>query len=174
MADAFVGEIQIYAFGFPPRGWALCNGQLLPISQNQALFALLGTNYGGNGTTNFALPDLRNRVPIHPGTGTGLSGYVQGQTGGQGTVTVTQAQLPVHTHALGVVASVPGNTSNPVGNRLGVAPAGIGSTYSGAGNATGSTAATAAQGGGQAHTNLQPFMTLNFCIALQGIFPSRN
>ncbi len=173
MADPFLGEIQIYAFNFAPRGWAFCNGQTLPVAQNQALFALLGTTYGGNGTTNFLIPNLQARAPVHFGQGPGLTNYQQGQTGGQSAVTVLASQMPVHTHPLGVVASVPGNTSNPVGNRLGVAPAGIGNTYSGAGNAGGSGAAIPSAGGGQAHNNLQPFVTLSFCIALTGLFPSR-
>jgi microcystin-dependent protein len=172
MADPFLGEIQIYAFNFPPRGWAFCNGQILPINQNQALFALLGTTYGGNGTVNFALPNIQSRNAIHQGTGPGLSGYTMGQTSGSETVTVAASQMPVHNHGLGVVANTAGNQSNPVGNKLGQSPAGIGDVYGGAGATTGA-AALSSSGGGQPHTNRQPFLALSFCIALQGIFPSR-
>jgi microcystin-dependent protein len=173
MAEAFIGEIQIYAFDFAPRNWALCNGQLLPINQNQALFSLLGTIYGGNGQVNFALPNLQSRTPIHPGTGPGLSTYVQGQVGGAENVTLSLAQTPVHTHSLGVVATTAADQSNPVGNKPGVASSGIGDVYGGGGAATGA-AAVPSQGAGQAHSNQQPYLTLNFCIALFGIFPSRN
>jgi microcystin-dependent protein len=175
MAEAFIGEIQIYAFDqrFGPRGWAQCNGQVLPIAQNQALFSLLGTMYGGNGTTNFALPDMRSRIPIHPGQGSGLSAYTQGQKAGVENVTLATNQIPAHNHTLGVVVNTVADQSNPVGNRLGVVPVGIGDVYGGAGATTGA-AALPSQGGGLGHTNQQPYLALNFCIALQGLFPSRN
>ena len=173
MSTPFIGEIQIYAFDFAPRTWATCNGQLLPINQNQALFSLLGTTYGGNGQTTFALPDLRGRVAIHMGQGPGLSSYVQGQTGGEERHTLSSSEIPQHTHSLGVVDAA-GDAANPVGNRFGVAPSGVGNAYGGSGGSGGSSVAVPSQGGNQPHNNLQPYLALNFCIALEGIFPSRN
>jgi len=173
MADPFLGEIQIYAFNFPPKGWATCDGQILAIAQNQALFSLLGTLYGGDGRTTFALPDLRERGPIHPGAGPGLSPYTQGQAGGSSTVALIQNQMPAHSHTLGVVAKSPGNQPMPIGNHFGVAPAGLGNTYGGSGGSGGSGVAIPPQGGAP-HNNLQPFLALSFCIALVGIFPPRN
>lgn len=168
--DAFIGEIQICAFQFPPRNWALCNGQLLPINQNQALFSLLGTTFGGNGQTTFALPDLRGRTPLHFGSGTAGS-YILGEIGGVEAVTLTVNELPAHTHSLGAAASA--SSAATAGQMLAAgpelyAPAGAGQLV-----AMNGSAITSA-GSSQAHDNMQPSLTLSFCIALQGIFPSRN
>lgn len=166
MAEPFLAEIRLMSFNFPPKGWALCNGQLLPINQNQALFALLGTTYGGDGQTTFALPDLRARVPIHVG-----QGHVQGERGGEESHTLTPAELPTHAHPAQASASQ-GNTPLPAGNVLADSPSGL---YAPPANlvalAPGSVTTI---GGSQAHDNRQPFLVLSYCIALQGIFPSPN
>jgi microcystin-dependent protein len=167
MSEPFLSEIKIVSFNFPPKGWALCNGQLLPINQNQALFALLGTTYGGNGQTNFALPNLRGRVPIHFGAAHNL-----GEAAGSTSVTVNIQQLPTHTHvAQGAnttaTTPVPANT-----NLLANASADF---YSGPANLTTlSPSMISTVGGSQPHNNMMPYLVLNFIIALQGIFPSRN
>jgi microcystin-dependent protein len=165
MSDPFLGEIRMISFNFAPRGWALCNGQLLPINQNQALFALLGTTFGGNGQTNFALPDLRGRAPLHVG-----SGFVLGQKAGEENHTLTTAELPSHTH------SAAGSTSGPAAGLLAQSTWATHTTaaYAGATNTSMNAASTAAAGGNQPHTNMPPFLTLNIVIALQGIFPSPN
>ncbi len=170
MSEPFIGEVKIVAFNFPPRGWALCNGQLLPISQNQALFALLGTQFGGNGTTSFALPNLQARVPVEQGTLAGGSSYVIGQAGGEFAHTLISGEMPSHTHTAqgssdagsGVVpaANVPASASGLYGAAAALTPL--------------NPASVAAVGGSQPHENRQPYLVLNFCIALQGIFPSRN
>lgn len=165
MSEPFLGEIRIMSFGFAPKGWALCNGQLLPINQNQALFSLLGTFYGGNGQTTFALPNLQSRTPIHFG-----SGYTQGQISGEENHTLLLNEMPQHIHPLN------GTTANAdvtaVTNNLLATAANI---YTSAQNLTPLQPGTVGMAGGsQPHTNMQPFLTLNFCIALQGIFPSRN
>jgi microcystin-dependent protein len=169
MAEPFTSEIRIMSFGYAPRGWAMCNGQLLPINQNQALFSLLGTTFGGNGQTNFALPDLRGQVPIHVG-----SGHTVGEKGGEQAHTITIAELPTHTHVLNA-SSTAANASppTPIGNILAdSAPAqGYGPPTSLVAMNPGSVANT---GGSQAHLNMQPFLVLTFCIALTGIFPSPN
>ena len=168
MSDPYIGEIKVVSFGFPPRGWAFCNGQLLPIAQNQALFSLLGTNYGGNGVTTFALPNLGGRMPIHQGQGPGQASAV-GAIGGEAAHTLTLSELPAHTHV--VSARSTGNSSTPAGNRF------AGSTtpmFSPSANTTMSPAALASVGGGQPHENRGPFLVLNFVIALVGIYPSRN
>jgi microcystin-dependent protein len=168
MAEPFLSEIRIMSFVFAPKGWALCNGQLLPINQNQALFSLLGTTFGGDGRVNFALPDLRGRTPIHVG-----SGHTLGERGGEQAHTLSIAELPEHTHVWNAVNS-PATTSNPnttfmlaesVQAFLYTAP---GNLQAMAPNMVGNV------GGSQAHLNMQPFLTLNFCVALQGIFPSPN
>lgn len=167
MAEPFLSEIRIMSFVFPPKGWALCNGQFLPINQNQALFSLLGTTYGGNGQTTFALPDLRGRTPIHVG-----SGHSLGEQAGQEAHTVTIAELPTHTHAARALAA-DGSQIIPGGALLArAAPA---NPYIAPGNlAAMNTASVTNTGGSQPHQNMQPYLTLSFCIALQGIFPSQN
>jgi microcystin-dependent protein len=167
MAEPFLSEIRIMSFVFPPKGWALCDGQLLPINQNQALFALLGTTYGGNGQTTFALPDLRARVPIHTG-----QGHLLGERGGELAHPLGVGEVPSHTHGVGASTIRSGAVTAPAGNYLGVAnnlyaAAATQPTALGPGTVTTS-------GGGQAHPNAQPFLVLSFCIALQGIFPSQN
>lgn len=165
MAEPFLSEIRIMSFGFPPRGWAFCNGQLLPINQNQALFSLLGTTFGGDGRVNFALPNLQGRTPIHVG-----GGHTLGEQGGEQAHTLSIAELPTHAHVVSVSSSATGGTVSPNSAFLG----GANNAYrSPGGPATAMSAATISSiGGSQAHLNMQPFLTLNFCIALQGIFPS--
>ena len=166
MAEPFLAEIRLMSFEFPPKGWALCNGQLLPINQNQALFALLGTNYGGNGQVNFALPDLRGRVPIHSSPSHWL-----GRVGGEQAHTVSIAELPVHTHPVAASSSTTGGSAGPSGRHLG----GGNNVYRpGSASTSLHPASVSSVGGGQAHQNMQPFLTLSFCIALQGIFPSQS
>jgi microcystin-dependent protein len=171
MSEPFLGMLAIYGFNFAPRGWAMCNGQILSIAQNTALFSLLGTTYGGNGQTTFALPDLRGRVPNHQGQGPGLSSYSLGQEGGTETVTLTVNELAQHTHTYTPHASSAPTTKNPSGNYI----AATGSPIFGTTNDVGMHADTTdIAGGSQPHPILQPYLTLNFCIALEGIFPSRN
>ena len=166
MSDPFLSEIKIFSFDFPPKGWAFCNGQLLPINQNQALFALLGTTYGGDGRVNFALPDLRHRVPVHAG-----NGHTLGERGGEQAHTLSAAEVPAHTHPINVSNNT-GNATTPVGAILAKAPA---NTYGPAAELVPMAASSVLSvGGGQPHLNMQPFLTLNFCIALLGIFPSQN
>lgn len=163
--DPFLGEVKIMSFGFAPRGWALCNGQLLPINQNQALFSLLGTIYGGDGRTTFALPDLRGRTPIHVG-----DGLLQGQRGGEQSHTLTSPELPAHAHiAQGTATKA--DSALPGRNYLGAAE----NVYARAANLRPLHPTSISHAGGsQPHENMQPYLTLSFCIALQGIFPSRN
>lgn len=163
MAEPFLSEIRIMSFVFAPKGWALCNGQLLPINQNQALFSLLGTTFGGDGRVNFALPDLRARTPIHVG-----NGHTLGERGGEQAHTLSIAELPQHTHVLNGNSN-PADANNPTGAYLST----VNNGYTAPSNlaALGPTA-LANIGGSQAHLNMQPFLTLSFCIALQGIFPS--
>lgn len=166
--DPFVGEIRVVGFNFAPRGWALCNGQLLPISQNTALYSLLGTIYGGDGRSNFALPNLQGRAVMHPGNGPGLTPRYLGENGGTTSETLSQAQMPAHNHALNA-ASGSATTGTPSGaNSL---AAGTVNTYGAANNVVPMGEAV---GGGQAHNNMQPYEVLNFVIALQGIFPPRS
>ncbi len=166
MAEPFLCEIRIMSFNFPPKGWALCNGQFLPINQNQAMFALLGTMYGGNGQTNFALPNLRGRVPVHIG-----DGIVQGQAAGQESHTLTNAEMPAHVHFVKCTSS--GASSEDPMNLLPGRAAG--NAYGAATNLVAMAPETMTSvGGSQAHENRQPYLVLNFCIAMQGIFPSRN
>jgi len=163
MADPFLAELRMFSFNFPPKGWAFCNGQLMPINQNQALFSLLGTTYGGNGQTNFALPNLRGQVPIHVG-----AGFIQGQAGGQESHTITQSEMPAHMHML--MASQ--NDANAPTPSL---FAQTNNAYVAATNLTTLRPDTVTNvGGSQPHANQQPYLVLNFCIALIGIFPSRN
>lgn len=171
MAEPYMSEIRIFSFVFAPKGWALCNGQLMPINQNQALFSLLGTTYGGNGQTNFALPDLRGRVPFHFD-----SNFNQGQAGGEEVHTLTQAELPQHIHTLvpGSNASSAASTlSNPVGNFLSNSGKTVFTTAAQPNSVMG-PGTVSSVGGSQPHENRSPLLTLNFCIALIGIFPSRN
>ncbi len=165
--EPFIGQIQLFGFNFAPRGWALCNGQLLAISQNSALFALLGTIYGGDGRTTFGLPNLQGRVPIHFGQGPGLPNKVIGQTGGFPTSTLNLNNIPSHNHTISGKAE--GDTDNPSG--LFVAGDG---TNSFGNTADIQLATTGNVGGGQAFNNEQPFQVVNYCIALIGVFPSRN
>ena len=174
MADPFVAEIRIFPFNFAPRGWAFCDGQLLPLSQNTALFSLLGTTYGGNGMSNFALPDLQGRAPMHPGQGPGLSLHDLGETGGSETVSLLESEIPAHTHALRVDAADPADVQAPT--------AGVVLARSTGGNAYASSPlaltplageALAPAGGDAPHNNMMPYLTFNFCIALQGVYPPR-
>jgi microcystin-dependent protein len=176
MATPFLAQIAVYGFNFAPRGWALCNGQLLPINQNQALFALVGTTYGGNGTTNFALPNLQGRAPMHPGNGPGLSPRTLGQSLGFENHTLTASEMPAHSHGGSVASAMQASTaSGNSGSPAGLFPA-VTPRPAYADSANGSLAApiVSSSGGGQAHGNMQPYLCVNFCIALQGIFPSRN
>lgn len=166
MAEPFLSEIRLMSFGFAPKGWALCDGQLLPINQNQALFSLLGTTFGGDGRVNFALPDLRGRAPIHVG-----SGHTLGERRGEQAHTLLSAEMPTHNHQLAVSTAATGGNANPTGRVLG----GGNNVYHAPGNLTSlSSSSVANAGGSQPHLNMQPFLTLNFSIALQGIFPSPN
>ena len=170
----FVAEIRIFGFNFPPKGWAYCNGQLLPLSQNTALFSLLGTFYGGDGKSTFALPNLQASVPLHAGQGQGLSLYDLGQEGGAATVTLLESEIPVHTHTVRA-SNFPGETQSPSPNRV-IARSQNGAVYNTTTNANLAQMAfesIAPDGGSLPHNNLQPYLTLNFCIALQGIFPQR-
>lgn len=174
MSEPFIGEIRMFGGNFAPRGWALCNGQLLSIAQNQALFSILGTNYGGNGQTTFALPDLRSRVPMHFGQGPGLSNRSIGELGGTESVTLLATQIPAHSHPV-ACSSNSGNSNSPAG-RVWSKDAGVQSaTYtSNAPNAVMAAGAIGNAGGSQPHDNVQPFTCVNFVIALEGIYPSRN
>ena len=167
MAEPFLSEIRLMSFQFAPKGWALCNGQLLPINQNQALFSLLGTTFGGDGRVNFALPDLRARVPIHVG-----NGHALGERGGEQAHTLSIAELPQHTH-LAQVSSANGDAFVPTNNILAKVE-GVDIYQTPANLVAMSPSSIANAGGSQAHLNMQPFLTLSFCIALQGIFPSPN
>jgi microcystin-dependent protein len=171
MADPFVAEIRIFPFNFAPNGWAWCDGQLMPLSQNTALFSLLGTTYGGNGKSNFALPDLQGRAPMHPDQGPGLSLHDLGEEGGSETVTLLESEIPAHSHAFSPSTSL-ANLNAPAATRV-LARSSGGPAYG-----TGSTVnmndnALAPAGGDQPHNNLMPFLTFYFCIALQGVFPPR-
>ncbi len=165
----------MFCGNFAPTGWQMCNGQLLPISQYTALFSILGTTFGGNGTSNFALPDLRGRVPIHWGTGAGLSPYTVGESGGSQTVTLLSTQMPAHNHLENVDGAASGKNT-PAGNFLGtVGGSSQDKVYSsGPSSTTMAATAIASAGGGQPHPNIQPFLCVTFIIAMQGIFPSRN
>ncbi len=166
MSEPFLAEIRVMSFNFPPKGWAFCNGQLLPINQNQALFSLLGTTYGGDGRVTFALPNLQGSVPIHMG-----NGHTLGETAGEFGHTLALAELPTHTHGVQASSSA-GNDATPANNLL-ASPLNL--TYRPADNlAPLDPGSVSTVGGGQAHQNMQPYLTLSFCIALTGIFPSRN
>jgi microcystin-dependent protein len=172
LADPFVAEIRIFAFNFPPTGWAFCNGQLLPKNQNTALFGLVGTAYGGDGISTFALPDLQRSAPMHPGQGPGTSLYELGESGGTETVTLLQSEIPAHTHQLRA-ATQDNADVNLVSPTASFAPSTGGTLYQQTADGQLAPQALTPAGGGLPHNNKQPYLTLNFCIALQGIFPSR-
>jgi len=171
--DPFVAEIRIFPFNFAPKGWAFCDGQILPLSQNTALFSLLGTTYGGDGKSNFALPNMQGNAPMHPGQGPGLSLHDLGETGGSQNVSLLESEIPSHSHnwmASGTVGTKPSPTGNAVARVTGATP------YlppAGAPLAQFAGQALAPAGGNQPHNNMQPYLTLSFCIALQGVFPPR-
>lgn len=168
MADPFVAEIRIFPFNFAPKGWAWCDGQLLPLSQNTALFSLLGTTYGGNGKSNFALPDLQGRAPMHPGQGPGLSLHDLGETGGSETVTLLESEIPSHSHAVKTVndSGLNFDPSNALVARASIYNSTLSATPM-------SMNVLAPTGGDQPHNNMQPYLTFYFNIALQGVFPPR-
>jgi microcystin-dependent protein len=171
MSNPFVGEIRIFAFTFAPTGWAFCNGQLLPISQNTALFSLLGTTYGGDGKSTFALPNLQASAPMHPGQGTGLSLRDLGETGGSETVTLLATEMPLHSHVLRA-STAEADDNDPNGNALARPTSAM---YAPAAPAVAmAPQALIPAGGGLPHNNMQPFLVLNFCIAMQGVFPPRS
>jgi microcystin-dependent protein len=172
--DPFVAEIRIFPFNFAPKGWAFCDGQILPLSQNTALFSLLGTTYGGDGKSNFALPDMQGNVPMHPGQGPGLSLHDLGETGGSDTVSLLESEIPSHSHSL-MASAQPATRTGPANNALARVSGGP-TPYlppAGATPVSMSDNAIAPAGGDQPHNNLQPYLTLNFCIALQGVYPPR-
>src|SRR5215467_12522649 len=169
--DPFVAEIRIFPFNFAPKGWAFCDGQLLPLSQNTALFSLLGTTYGGNGKSNFALPDLQGRAPMHPGQGPGLSLHDLGETGGSETVSLLESEIPSHSHA--VTVSQADSTTRIVAGQLLATGIGVSMYGTGAVNAQLLDNVVTPAGGDQPHNNMQPYLTLYFNIALQGVYPPR-
>jgi microcystin-dependent protein len=171
MADQFVAEIRIFPFNFAPVGWAMCDGQILPISQNTALFSLLGTTYGGDGKYNFALPNFQGNSPIHSGQGVGLSLRDLGETGGEDTVTLLISEMPAHTHTPNCNSGT-GDQYGPPGN-FWATDAGGNDEYNATKTSAMALGTAGPSGGNQHHSNLQPYLVLNFCIALQGIFPSR-
>jgi microcystin-dependent protein len=171
MSEPFLAEVRIVGFTFAPRGWALCDGQILPINQNQSLYSLLGTTYGGDGRTSFALPDLRGRTPIHFGDGLPI-----GARGGEETHTLSQAEIPPHTHQP-KASGAPGSSAAPSGNLMAQVTTTVGNKFADPVRSVPDAPLNAAAklaGGGQAHNNMQPALALNFCIALQGLFPSQN
>jgi microcystin-dependent protein len=172
MADPFLAEIRIFGFNFAPKGWAFCDGQILPLSQNTALFSLLGPTYGGDGKSNFALPNLQGNAPMHPGQGPGLSLHDLGETGGSETVSLLQSEIPGHNHFISA-SGADGNTGSPANSKV---ASGVGvNMYTATQNPLTqlNSSALTPMGGDQPHNNLQPYLTLNFCIALQGVFPPR-
>ncbi|WP_047218215.1 MULTISPECIES: phage tail protein [Delftia] len=173
MSDPFVAEIRLGGFNFAPKGWAFCDGQLIPLSQNTALFSLLGTTYGGDGKSNFSLPNLQGRMPMHPGQGPGLSLHDLGETGGTETVTLLESEIPRHTHQALAASPADPAVASPAGAVLGTAP-----TRPYIAPASNTSAVTMAPpqpaGGSQPHNNLPPYLVMNFIIALQGIFPARS
>jgi microcystin-dependent protein len=171
MAEPFISEIRLMSFGYAPQGWAQCNGQLLPINQNQALFSLLGTTYGGNGQNNFQLPNLQGRTPIHSG-----NGFTLGQVGGEQNHTLTINEIPAHTHTLSAIAPSNNSTNTNLTSNNFLSNSAPAEMYTNNPKSlTPAISGTLAAGGGsQGHSNMQPFLVINFCIALQGIFPSQN
>jgi microcystin-dependent protein len=170
MADPFVAEIRMFPFNFAPTGWAQCNGQLLPISQNTALFSLLGTYYGGDGKSTFALPDLRDSTPLHPGQGQGLSQYFLAQTGGTANVTLLESEIPFHAHQVLHDGAAAYDTP---GGLVTLGSSGVAQIYTTNTTSTTIGPALAPAGGSQPHNNRQPYLTLNFCISLVGVYPQR-
>jgi len=174
MSEPFIAEIRIFAGNFAPRGWAFCNGQLLPVSQNTALFSLIGATYGGDGRSTTALPNLQGRAPMHPGRGPGLTDRRLGQRGGVEAVTLSEAQMPNHTHSM-MAMSRPGDLADPINRSLARTRGGnVYQTNSTQNLTPMNDAALPASGGSQPHNNMQPFLTMNFIIALQGLYPSRS
>jgi microcystin-dependent protein len=176
MSDQFVAEIRIFPFNFAPTGWAFCDGQLLPISQNTALFSLLGTTYGGDGKSTFALPDMQGNAPMQPGQGQGLSLRDLGEMSGVESITLLTSEMPVHTHGVGRALAADGNVITPVNAVWAQSAAGRGNAalyLDGAPTGQVNIQSLNVTGGGLPHNNMQPYLTLNFCIALQGIFPQR-
>ena len=174
MADPFVAEIRVFPFNFAPRGWAFCNGQLLPISQNTALFSLLGTTYGGDGKSNFALPDMQGNAPMHPGQGPGLSLYDLGETGGSETVTLLLSEIPSHPHQLRAAPDDADNNLPAADKSLAKSQKEFGYQATTNSNLVNmALQALAPSGGSQPHNNMMAYLTLNFCIAMQGVFPPR-
>jgi microcystin-dependent protein len=178
MADPFVAEIRIFPFNFAPKGWAFCNGQLLPISQNTALFSLLGTTYGGDGKSTFALPNMQGSSPMHPGQGQGLSLRDLGEMGGSEFVTLISSEMPTHAHFVGRAKAASGDSTTPVASVWAQSPFGRGTFamyHEAPANAkVNQLQSLAPTGGNQPHNNMQPYLTLSFCIALQGVFPPRS
>jgi microcystin-dependent protein len=172
MADPFVAEIRIFPFNFAPKGWAFCNGQLLPISQNTALFSLLGTTYGGDGKSTFALPDLQGSAPMHPGQGPGLSLHDLGESSGSETVTLLESEIPSHSHAL-MASNQLGDTATATNSYLARTTFNMYQQTTNSNFASTAPQALTPAGGGLPHNNMMPYLTLNFCIALQGVFPPR-
>jgi microcystin-dependent protein len=173
MADPFVAEVRIFPFNFAPKGWAFCDGQILPISQNTALFSLLGTTYGGNGQSTFALPNMQGNAPMHPGQGKGLSLHDLGETGGTQFVTLLESEIPSHSHSLNAVGGFNGTNNDPTNEVPAKGDAGL-LPYTPSGPALiMALQAIAPAGGSLPHNNMQPYLTLMFCIALQGVFPPR-
>lgn len=175
MSEPFIAEIRIFAGNFAPRGWAFCDGQLLPISQNTALFSLIGTTYGGDGRTTTALPNLQGRLPMHPGRGPGLTARRLGQRGGTEMVTLSEQQMPSHTHTLRAEDNLGfANSSSPNNAVIARASSGAGRAYKNTTSSLVGMNGVQNTGGSQAHNNLQPFLAINFIIALVGLYPSRS
>jgi microcystin-dependent protein len=176
MANPFLAEIRILPFNFPPKGWAFCDGQILPLSQNTALFSLLGTTYGGDGKSNFALPNMQGNAPMHPGQGPGLSLHDLGESAGSDTVTLLESEIPSHAHSLMAFENPPPSNAGTPGPSLSLGRSSGGTVYKATpfgAVGTMNDNAIAPAGGDQPHNNMQPYLTLNFCIALQGVYPPR-
>lgn len=173
MSSPFVGEVRVFGFNFPPKGWAFCDGQLLPISQNTALFSLLGTFYGGDGKSTFALPNLQGNLSVSQGQGAGLQQYFIGESGGSQTVTLLQTEMPLHNHNLETDTLDPVDGGSPANASLGKSPSTLMYTNATSPQVQMNAQAIVANGGSQPHNNMMPYLCLNFCIAMQGVFPAR-